>query len=185
MCCKRQTVKERTHNARVAGETLLVNEPLTQRVSPSRPRCPWRRPELSRARRITNLPNKEGDRNPAPLVVYPTLRAPRISAGTYLGHSTIHPSATCIRRQMARSVVKSGTSKRCLVQLLHEIAVAKPLQPSAGQPDDRPHHQHSEDRASLQRRSCASRWFCTSPRTGERVPSFQKRHFHQERSKLF
>ena len=36
-------------------------------------------------------------------------------------------SATCICRQMANSVVKSGLSKRCLVQLSYSIGVAKLL----------------------------------------------------------
>merc|ERR1712086_873678 len=36
-------------------------------------------------------------------------------------------SAAYICRQMAKSVVKSGLSKRCLVQLSYAIGVAKPL----------------------------------------------------------
>ena len=126
MCCKRQTLKRRTHNARVAGEILVetsglrdgcwvqlnaigVTKPLSLFVETHGIEQGWTVDE------ITNVLNKEGDRNSGPLVVYPTLRAPRISAGAHLGHSTIHSSATCIRRGMAKSVVKSGTSERCLV----------------------------------------------------------------------
>ena len=99
-------MKDRTHNVETSGlrnrcsvqlnaigvakpPSLFVETHGTEQGSP--------------ADEITNVLNEEGDRNPAPLVVYPTLRAPRISAGTHLGHSTIRSSATCIRRQMARS----------------------------------------------------------------------------------
>ena len=138
MCCKRQTLKKRTHNARVAGEILVETSGLRNgcwvqlnAIGVAKPLSLFVETHGTEqgltADEITNVLNKEGDRNPGPLVVYPTLRAPRISAGAHLGHSTIHSSATCIRRRMAKSVVKSGTSERCLVQLLHEIAVAKPF----------------------------------------------------------
>ena len=138
MCCKRQTVKERAHNVWVASEILVETSGLRNRcwvqlnaIGVAKPLSLFvethgTEQDLT-ADEITNVLNKEGGRNPGPLVLYPILRAPRISAGAHLGHSTINSSATCICRRMAKSVVNSGTRKRCLVQLLHEIAVAKPL----------------------------------------------------------
>ena len=138
MCCKRQTLKKRTHNARVADEILVERSGLSKgcwvqlnAIGVAKPLSLFVETHGTEqgltADEITNVLNKEGGRNPGPLVVYPTVCAPRISAGAHLGHSTIPSSATCIRRRMAKSVVKSGTSKLCLVQLLHEIALAKPL----------------------------------------------------------
>ena len=128
MCCKRQTLKKRTHNARVAGEILVETRTLRNgcwvqlnAIRVAKPLSLFVETHGTEqgltADEITNVLNKEGGRNPGPLAVCPTLRAPRISAGVHLGHSTIHSSARRILRRIAKSVVKSGTSKSCCTRL--------------------------------------------------------------------
>ena len=55
---------------------------------------------------------------------YPPIAVPLIHSHPL---TAVECSAANIRRQMAKSVAKSGLAKRCWVQLSYAIGVAKPL----------------------------------------------------------
>ena len=133
ICCKRQTLEKRPHNARVAGEILVETSGLRNgcwvqlnAIGVAKPLSLFVEMHGTEqgltADEITNVLNKEGDRNPGPLVVYPTLRAPRISAGAHLGrfdHSLVchvHPPTdgqVCGEERHERTVLGAAVARDC------------------------------------------------------------------------
>ena len=84
MCCKRQTLKTRTHNAQVAGEILVETSGLRNgcwvqlnAIGVAKPLSLFVETHGTEhgltSDEITNVLNREGDRNPGAPVVYPTL----------------------------------------------------------------------------------------------------------------